>query len=176
MLVAHNVARRRVVAQQRAQAELLHDDAHVAHGAARALRLAQVEERHVALGGAVELAHLPQVEPRLKPLPNVRPQPVAHGQAAVVALVKRALGRREQVATQLANVLHHGAVVLAHLFPEQARAELPPQHQRGARVEAHAAAHVVGRGMVQRQARVVNAVLVANAKLQRKRRPSCRGR
>lgn len=91
----------------------------------------------------------------------------------VVAFVKGRLGSGQQVSAKLADVLHHGAVVVPDLLPELTGAELFPKHQCRSGVEAHAATPIVGRRMVQGQPAVVYSVLVANAKLKRKCSAGC---
>ena len=90
----------------------------------RALLVLEVEQRHVAFGGGVELDDLRNLEAALERPPDLGPQPVAAGEPQPVRALLRMRRRVEQVAAELADILEQRAVPAHDVVPELARGEI----------------------------------------------------
>ena len=83
-----------------------------------------VRRREGSLRGSVELAHDLDVEPQPEWLPNIRSQTVAKGHLGPVQPLVFGHGRVQQVAADLANVLHVRCLSEVRLFPVVGGGEL----------------------------------------------------
>ena len=120
-----------------------------------------VEQRHVALGRGVELQDLRNPEALLEVAPDVGPQAVAAGHPDPVLHLAR--GRRgvQQVAAQLADVLHERAVPADDVAPELTGGESVAHDHRTAADQHRAGRLQAADAVIHRQA-AVHPVVRAN--------------
>mmetsp|Transcript_57089 Transcript_57089/g.100242 ORF Transcript_57089/g.100242 Transcript_57089/m.100242 type:complete len:404 (-) Transcript_57089:498-1709(-) len=113
-----------------------------------------VEQIHIALGGRVEFNHPAHVVAALKLVPNVWTHAVADRKVELyfgIGLTKRSV---HQVATELADVLHGGAVVLDQVSTERSHRELASDDHGGSRAQHTTHAEHARGTVIQRQASV----------------------
>src|SRR5262249_27564857 len=113
---------RDVVPDQLDSHESLHEPRQPPH---RAHLPVEVHERHVAFGGAVELDDARNSEALLERLPDLRAEPVSDADSPAVASLVGMLGRVEEVAAELADVLEGRRLEAGAVAPEAARREPP---------------------------------------------------
>jgi len=145
---------------------VLHDLAtQPALATARALSIlgaAVVDQGHVALGGSVELANLGDVEAGLELVPDLGTESVSNGDAHLVLLVKGRRGSGEEVAAELADVLHDGDVVLLAVLEELLGAELLAEDNGAAAVHHHTHSETSS-GTVEQRENSVDDIRLLNA-------------
>src|SRR5215467_7186774 len=93
---------------------------HPADGADLAV---DVVKREVAFRRGVEFEDARDGEALLERLPYVRPQPVAASEAQAMGRLARMRRRVDEIAGELADILHQRAVEPGHVVPELPRRE-----------------------------------------------------
>src|SRR5690606_24281658 len=121
-----------------------------------------IGERHVALGGRIQLDHAINAEALLERHPDAWTQAVADNHVDLVVEVVRLARLLVQVTAQLADITEGGAVVLADVIPEAAGGELARQHQTAAATNDGGPAYHHAGGVVERQG-AVHAILLRQA-------------
>ncbi len=114
----------------------------------------EVEQGEIALGRAVEFQDPGDGEPRLEPVPDVRPQPVADDQPEPVPTFVRMVRRIEQIAAELADILEQGGVEADTVAPEGAGRELAAQGDGPAHRQRDAGRTDPADRVIERQGRI----------------------
>src|SRR5262245_44831012 len=112
----------------------------------------EVEHGHVAFGGSVELDDLGDPEAFLELVPDIGPQAVAAEKAQPVRALFRMRWRIDEIAAELADILHQRTVPARDVVPKLARRKFLAQHDRAALDQHGASREQSAGGVIHRQA------------------------
>ena len=117
-----------------------------------------IQKRHVAFAGGVELVNIVDREALAEFLPDRRPQPVAdhHPDRVVGVIILR--WPVEQITTQLADITETRAAIVMNILPEFAGTEAPTNDHGGRASDDGAPADQQASGVVERQREVEHVV------------------
>ena len=115
----------------------------------------EIEHQHVAFGRRIEFEDQRDAKARLEFFPDVGTQAVAAGEPQLVFGLVRLRRRIDQIAAQLADILHHRAIVVDDIVPELAHRKALADIDRSAGDQQRADRAEPARGVVHRQAHIV---------------------
>ncbi len=141
-----------VEAHQSGREAMLEIPGQAADGAGLAL---EIEHQHVAFGRRIEFEDQRNAKAGLEFFPDVGTQAVAAGEPQLVLGLVRLRRRIDQIAAQLADILHHRAIVVDDVVPEIAHREALADIDRSAGDQQRADRAEAAGGVIHRQAHII---------------------